>query len=364
MVLKTRWCDMKYNKKRKLNKKVVLLFVLLILTVINFLIYINITKINAKLEKMGFYESYTYKIEEIKNYPYKLQLKSAYGDVQAFHPKILNFEKEWNGYKYWIVYSPYPRSDDSKENPHLMVSNDLVNWKEPEGFDNPIEPAPEDYVASVIYNSDPHLVYNSDSDEIECWWRYVNNITGKVIIYRRTSKDGVIWNEKELVLEALRKEKDYISPAIIYENGIYRLWYVDKGYSVKFIESKDLENWSEDIILDIEYKQDLSSWHLDVIHTKKGYEMLLVAFPSWKYRNNMCLYYTTSQDNTNWKKAEEILCPTSKTNNWDNKGIYRSSFIYENGKYYVFYSGTSKKNDKGIGLIFGKNINQLSAYKS
>ena len=32
----------------------------------------------------------------------KLDIISSYGDDQAFHPKVLNFEKPWNGYRYWI----------------------------------------------------------------------------------------------------------------------------------------------------------------------------------------------------------------------------------------------------------------------
>lgn len=74
-----------------------------------------------------------------------------------------------------MVYSPYPFSDDSKENPHIKVSNDLVNWSEPKGFENPLADTPSDYENMVIYNSDPHIVYNDDKDELECYWRRVDD---------------------------------------------------------------------------------------------------------------------------------------------------------------------------------------------
>lgn len=48
----------------------------------------------------------------------KLDIISSYGDDQAFHPKVLNFEKPWNGYRYWMAYTPYPGADQRKENPH------------------------------------------------------------------------------------------------------------------------------------------------------------------------------------------------------------------------------------------------------
>jgi len=47
----------------------------------------------------------------------KLDIISSYGDDQAFHPKVLNFDKPWNGYRYWMAYTPYPGADQRKENP-------------------------------------------------------------------------------------------------------------------------------------------------------------------------------------------------------------------------------------------------------
>ena len=63
----------------------------------------------------------------------KLDIISSYGDDQAFHPKVLNFEKPWNGYRYWMAYTPYPGADQRKENPHVCVSNDRIHWKPFEG---------------------------------------------------------------------------------------------------------------------------------------------------------------------------------------------------------------------------------------
>ena len=87
--------------------------------------------------------------------------------------------------------------------------------------------------------------------------------------------------------------------------------------------------------------------------------MLTVAFPKWNQRNDMSLYYTSSKDGFNWVKTSKILEPATKTRNWDNKGIYRASFIYEDGIYYVFYSGTKKDYHHGIGLVVGRDINNL-----
>ena len=303
--------------------------------------------------------------EDVKEYyhnaAYKLDLKSAYGDNQAIHPKVLNFKEKWNGYKYWMVFSPYPNVDDAKENPHIKVSNDLINWIEPEGLKNPIVGKPSNHQAGLIYNSDPHLVYNYDTDTLECYYRYVNDIKDKVILYRLTTKDGIHWSDKEEILVYKRSVKDFLSPAIIYEDGMYKMWAVDKKQVLKYRERKDGYHYGNERVINLTYPISvLKAWHLDVIKTQKGYEMIVVAFPSRKDSSTMSLYYFSSKDNINYTKGLCILKPSNVS--WDNKGIYRSSLIYEDGVYYLYYTGISKDGVRGTGLSYGKDINNLKGY--
>ena len=292
------------------------------------------------------------------NAKHQLNIMGPYGDLQSYHPKVINFDKPWNGYKYWMSYTSYPKGDDSKENPCIAVSNDLINWKEPGENINPLD-VPEQTVKAKIYNSDAHLVYNSDLDQLECYWRFTKNNSS--YLYRRTTKDGKTWKEKELVVEAKEKDtEDYISPAILYENGIYKMWYVPKSGHITYCESENGLKWKNKKEIKLEYDTKLETWHLDVIKTNKGYEMLVVAFSARKYRNDMSLYYSSSTDGFTWNKAETVLEPNIKSyNGWDNKGIYRSTFMYENGIYYVFYGGTDRNYNHGIGLVIGKDIHSL-----
>ena len=41
----------------------------------------------------------------------KLNIISTYGDNEAYHPKVLTFKEKWNGYKYWMVSTPYPKNN-------------------------------------------------------------------------------------------------------------------------------------------------------------------------------------------------------------------------------------------------------------
>lgn len=295
------------------------------------------------------------------NSKYKLNIVSSYGDDEAYHPKVLSFKKKWNGYKYWMSYTPYPKGNDSKENPHIVASNDLVSWKKIYTFDRPLN-TPESIINNVRYNSDSHIVYNDDLDELELYWRYVDNINKDVYLYRMISKNGTDWTDKEVA--AYSKERfrlDYVSPAILYENGIYKMWFVDHDLTIKYTTSTDGISWDEPQTLDFKYENNVKTWHLDVINSDLGYEMIVVAFDEWKHHNNMDLYYSKSKDGINWDMATVILKPTRGTNLWDSRGIYRSSFVKINGTYFVYYGGTSKNLHHGLGLVYGKDIHNLNS---
>ena len=136
------------------------------------------------------------------------------------------------------------------------------------------------------------------------------------------------------------------------------MWFVDKDRTLKYMESKDGYNYRNEKIIELNYPiLNLITWHIDVIKTHKGYEMIVVAYKSWKDRNSMNLYYFKSKDNDTYSKGIVILRPSLIS--WDNRGIYRSSFIYEDNTYYVFYSGISDKFERGIGMSYGKNIENL-----
>lgn len=325
-------------------------------------IYNSGKEFNKKL-KINLSEISSHYSEHNHNAKSRLKIVSSYGDNQGTHPKVLYFENGWNGYKYWMVYSPYPFSDDSKENPHIKVSNDLIHFTEPEGFKNPLSDTPSDYENMVIYNSDPHIVYNDDEDILECYFRRVDDVKDEVIVYKMTTKDGVHWTDKEEVLKDKRSIHDYVSFAIIYDNGLYRMWYINKNNTLTYEESTDGYNYKNRKVINLKYENsNLKTWHLDVIKTDIGYEMITVAYESWVGRNSMNLYYSSSSDNETWEVATPIIKPSN--NGWDNGGMYRSSFIKVDGIYYVYYSGVSKEYARGIGLSYGNNIKNLKGFNS
>ena len=197
--------------------------------IVNILLVIFMVTISLQLYNINNRITYIYKNTEyieITNSPKRLNLESVYGDIQAYHPKVISFKNKWNGYKYWMSYTPYPYGDSKKENPHVVASNDGINFKFPSNIK--VLDEVKDTANGKRYNSDSHLVYNETNNELECWWRYVDDVSNKVILYRRKTTDGVNWSEKEAVITANRKKQDYLSPAIIYEDNMYKMWFVRK----------------------------------------------------------------------------------------------------------------------------------------
>lgn len=297
----------------------------------------------------------------------KLNLITPDGDDQAYHPSVVSFESGWNGYKYWIAFTPYPNADATKENPTINASNDMVNWIVPEGIVNPVD-KPEEADANH-YNSDTHLIYNPQENRLELFWRYVANTPsgnyGSVTIFRSVSYDGVNWLPKTVfLLSEKRDQLDFISPTIIFENGMYRIWYVDNDKRVYYTEVTD-DAMSEPTVCAVSYEEDLKSWHIDVMYNseKAVYEMVVCAFKQWSERHTMSLYYARSADGINWTVSKEILKPSTVKEAWDSQGIYRAALLYENGNYFLFYSAHSRaKNDVGVGVLTGKDIYNLTPF--
>ena len=296
----------------------------------------------------------------------KLPLITPDGDDMAYHPSVVKFDSQWNGYKYWIAFTPYPRADETKENPVINVSNDMKTWHVPDGLTNPLDkPDPSD---KYHYNSDTHMLYNPTENRLELFWRYICDDGGKigtVTIFRSVSYDGVTWEPKTVFLFVDdRNVYDYVSPAITLQDNVYRMWYVDvdkKAYYAEIVDGVI----GEPTLLNIPFQGKLVPWHLDVIYNKEKnlYEMVVSAYTNRADRQTMSMFYTTSTDNVNWSTPIEIIKPSDEKNKWDSRGMYRACMLYDQGVYYVFFSAHGpNKTEVGVGLLYGSDINNLKSY--
>src|SRR5699024_8293928 len=69
--------------------------------------------------------------------PQILDIPTYEGSGKAVHPSVHAFRIPWNGYRFWMAFTPYPNTQH--ENPSIVASGDGVNWVVPSGLTNPID---------------------------------------------------------------------------------------------------------------------------------------------------------------------------------------------------------------------------------
>lgn len=137
------------------------------------------------------------------------------------HPSVYHSNVPWNGYTYWMAITPYPGADNQYENPHIFCSNDGINWREPAGIKNPVEPCP-----AAGYNSDVNLMM--DNNTLYCYFR-VSGVSAGRAMFVVKSIDGIHWSEKELVCEWPGTGMDVIAPSVIKDESGYQCYGICTG---------------------------------------------------------------------------------------------------------------------------------------
>jgi hypothetical protein len=305
----------------------------------------------------------TQKIPNVANGEFVLNLLNPYGDFQNIHPKVLYFENGWNGYKYWMAYTPYPNGNWRYENPCIAVSNDKVNWGLPTGLESGLLESWNQI--EYTYNNDTHLVYRSDLNRLEVWWRFVDENTDIVHLHRKTSVNGTTWSEKEIMFTGNRKGNDHLSPAIVYEGNKYKMLSVNTVGTkriLNYTESSSGNDWSTRTEANCEW-DGLTPWHVDFINEGDKYSVVLQAWEDGKDNNTSNLYYLSSNNLIDFTKPNLIISPSISPGAFDNSGIYRSSIIKVGSEYTLFYSAVSKDNKRAMSISEGKEILSLKGIK-
>jgi hypothetical protein len=227
-----------------------------------------------------FFEDFLLSLNNASTYQttptYDSSGEAVHPDVIYFSNDVIYFSNGWHDYKYWMVMTPYPNSNDAYENPSILVSNDGSSWAVPSGLNNPIDPQP-----TAGHNADTDIVYNSIADQI--WVYYIECGAGTTYLKRRISSNGTNWNAEEDIFNL--PDYQLISPAIVKIDSTYHMWYVDSGAagcnaastSVKHKTSTDGVSWSaaENVTIS---QSGYVIWHLDVIYvsSKSEYWMLFI----------------------------------------------------------------------------------------
>lgn len=286
-----------------------------------------------------------------------LCFKNYLGNTQNIHPKVLYFPEKWNGYKFWMAYTPYPKGKTDAENPCIAVSRNGLDWSIPEGLKNPLAYAPQNG-----YNSDTHLLYDSDNDRMECWWREYDGKTNRDSFYRRISSDGINWDEKEKVLDFALPGVMRLSPAVWISDDVYKLIYSDGArlFCIESPRSQTGMRWSEPTELPIKWT-GLHAWHHDVITDSNGdLELVVCAFGPGDNNNSADLYYVkVRKDLSEASQPVLILNRGINKNDFDYRSIYRSSLVYVEGQVYLYYSAIDNRWNRYMSFLHGPSVFEL-----
>ena len=208
-------------------------------------------------------------------------IPNAEGVNAPIHPKVLDTGSPgWNGYRYWMAYTPYPKTDgDIKENPCVVASADGDTWVEP--APNPIEPAPPGVEKLVKYNSDTHLVLYQGV--LHLIWRLFDNSTNKWIerLLYRTTSDGVNWSAAmPMNIETQIGVSKLLSPSVEFFNGQWWCWTFNRSATPVFCLLRTAPSiagpWSTPQACSLQLPDNSREpWHLDVTRIPNGWAMLI-----------------------------------------------------------------------------------------
>lgn len=212
---------------------------------------------------------------------------------QATEPSIVHFPNGWNGYQYWMVFAPYPHSNDGYENPSILVSDNGTEWSVPPGVTNPIErPGPGSRLA------DSSLFYDRMSRQL--WLYYVSeDPTHYINLLRTVSSDGVRWTKPIQVLRV--PEYQLVMPAVASDGQQYWLWAVDAGTigcsalstRVLYRTSVDGVHWS--VARPVHLQQPgYRIWHISVATIPRFVFVEMGLLPGVHFES-------PSPDNPNWR---------------------------------------------------------------
>jgi hypothetical protein len=203
-------------------------------------------------------------------------IKNITGANYAYcHPDVEYFPEGFNGYKYWMVFTPYFGSVGSEpasqrfENPTVVVSNDGRNWVPPPGIKNPLASAPSDAESFPENKKHPKMGFWSDPD-----WLFTGNelrlyyrgcfITAQALknrgaksqnnalklkenaqrtIVRQTSSDGINWSPLEVAYTSnapyTPKDDHLLSPTFIMTDNETISYEVELNTGKKNFKGKE-----------------------------------------------------------------------------------------------------------------------------
>lgn len=251
------------------------------------------------------------------------------GDYRPIHPGIVTFDSPWYGFKYWMVYTPYPNGDNSFENPCIAASNDMKTWVAPGGLTNPIADDP----GGTDYNADPDLFYDSNSDRLYVVYRLRTSSTN--YLQMLSSPNGRDWSAITSIKSGPTSSQDFATPSLTYDGTNYIIYSINGDDAaaekpVQRMTSSTIDSgWSAPATVTDLSPVNTTFWNLYVKYVDGGYVGFAQDAPSSGSAGD--LFAISSSDGQTF----------TKTLVYNSTALYRCCFTLDtvNGDYLAFLSG-------------------------
>jgi hypothetical protein len=270
---------------------------------------------------------------------------------EQVHPDVVYVAEGFAGYPYWMAFTPFPHMYDRLENPTIRASCDGIHWQKISGIPDPLVPPPE---SRELHHADTELVWNSGI--LHVIYLTIHDRSRNVTFNAISCKDDLQWSEPHVFHE----DVGAVSPTFQVCGNVWHEWFIRMKAETSFRSSELVHREGFDLAsLQHERKCNLEipnhiPWHVDVLKVEGGYEALIAAYPYGTDSKRTRLFHLYSEDGItfNLTSISPVITPSSF--GWDNRMIYRSSFLKDpDGTYRIWYSAASWGCHVGIGLLGG-----------
>lgn len=234
------------------------------------------------------------------------------------HPSLLRLRERWNGYRYWMAWTPYPGYDSQYENPCVAASNDLETWVEPAR--NPLVEKP-----AGGYNADTHLFMSPDGARMYLAFReriIGGNNSVKVM---HTDDGGLSWSAPVAILSGAQGSIDFASPSIWWNGSTWTMishqldaaapWPVRRNVSAT---SDIYGSWGAATTVTLAPPTGRAWWHSHHVRMPSGQVVALFQDNNQTAGSSGTLYLAES--------ADDGATYASTGRVWTAGGKYRSTF--------------------------------------
>jgi hypothetical protein len=310
-----------------------------------------------------------------------LRIPTYDGSGQVVHPSVIDFLNEygieaWSGYRYWMVLTPYPYSQDQYENPSLYASHDGFTWAVPKNISNPLITASN--IGDKGFLFDPDMIYNPDSDQLWIYYRFASTDVLKMQLIC-INPDLTVTKPVTIMEQSPWSQKDNRTRSFCMYRESSDRWHMWGGggkekapYNTYYYFSNDGIHWRDpqQVLnqdgLDPFQSIGLSNWHMSGKPNGKERRVEFLVYatvnsPIQKHlfsSKNPIVYSECSLDSPilfRTPVVSPVLLPSKS--GWDSGRLYRCTFQIIDDKttylYSIWYSAQGSDGQWHIGYTKG-----------